>query len=147
MAKKALKNYETIFILDSLADDEKIESQVKKYSDFLTKNKSEITNIERWGRRKFAYPIKKKHTGYYVSIEFSSDTDIVAKLDRVYHLDENVLRYLTVSYDKKTMNERKTYFEKKQIEQATREQEAAEESAVPPKEETGIEQAQEENKV
>jgi small subunit ribosomal protein S6 len=147
MAKKAEKNYETIFILDSLADDDKIESQIKKYSDFLTKNGSEVNNIERWGRRKFAYPIKKKHTGFYVSIEFSSGADIVAKLDRVYHLDENVLRYLTVSYDKKTMNERKIYFEKKQIDLATREQEAAKESAERPTEETGVEQAQEENKV
>jgi small subunit ribosomal protein S6 len=147
MAKKAVKNYETIFILDSLADDDKIESQIKKYSDFLTKNGSEVTNTDRWGRRKFAYPIKKKHTGFYVSIEFASGADIVAKLDRVYHLDENVLRYLTVSYDKKTINKRKIYFEKKQIEQATREQEAAEESAEPPKEESGVEQAQEENKV
>lgn len=129
MAKKDTRNYETIFILDSAAEEDRIESQIQKYVNFITKNKSEIVNIDRWGRRKFAYPIKKKHTGYYVSIEFTSEPGIIAKLDRTYHLDDSVLRYLTVSYNRKTMAERKTYFEKKQLEQAAREQEAAEQSA------------------
>ena len=147
MAKKALKNYETIFILDSIADEDKIESQIQKYVAFLTKNGSEIVNIDRWGRRKFTYPIKKKHTGYYVSIEFASDTEITAKLERTYHLDENVLRYLTVCYDKKTLAVRKTYFDKKQQEIAYRAQETAGESADQHEEEPSVEQPQEENKV
>ena len=148
MAKKDTRNYETIFILDSAAEEDRIESQIQKYVNFITKNNSEIVNIDRWGRRKFAYPIKKKHTGYYVSIEFTSEPGIITKLDRTYHLDDNVLRYLTVSYDKKTMAERKTYFEKKQIEQAAKEQEAAEQSAEQEKaDETVAESSSEEKKV
>ena len=147
MANKALKNYETIFILDSVADEDKIESQIQKYVNFLTKNGSEIVNIDKWGRRKFTYPIKKKHTGYYVAIEFASGTDITSKLDRTYHLDENVLRYLTVCYDKKTLAERKTYFEKKQIELANRAQETAGESAGHHEEAPTAKEPQEENKV
>jgi small subunit ribosomal protein S6 len=149
MAKIDTRNYETIFILDSAAEEDRIESQIQKYVNFLTKNKSEIVNIDRWGRRKFAYPIKKKHTGYYVSIEFTSGPGMIAKLDRNYHLDDNVLRYLTVSYDRKTMGERKTYFEKKQLEQAAKEQEAAEEQSAEKekKDETVAESSSEENKV
>jgi small subunit ribosomal protein S6 len=148
MAKTDTRNYETIFILDSAADEDKIESQIQKYVNFLTKNTSEIVNIDRWGRRKFAYPIKKKHTGYYVSIEFTSGPGIITKLDRTYHLDDNVLRYLTVSYNKKTMAERKTYFEKKQLEQAAREQEAADQSAEQEQaDESPVESSSEENKV
>jgi small subunit ribosomal protein S6 len=148
MAKKDTRNYETIFILDSAAEDDKIESQIQKYVNFLTKNNSEVVNIDRWGRRKFAYSIKKKHTGYYVSIEFTSGPGIISKLDRTYHLDDNVLRYLTVGYDKKTMGERKTYFEKKQLEQAAREQEAADQSAEQEQaDESPVESSSEENKV
>jgi small subunit ribosomal protein S6 len=148
MAKKDTRNYETIFILDSAAEEDKIETQIQKYVNFITKNNSEVVNIDRWGRRKFAYPIKKKHTGYYVSIEFTSEPGIIEKLDRTYHLDDSVLRYLTVSYDRKTMAERKTYFEKKQQEQAAKEQEAAEQSARQEKaDETVAESSGEENKV
>jgi small subunit ribosomal protein S6 len=148
MAKTDTRNYETIFILDSAADEDKIESQIQKYVSFLAKNESEVGNIDRWGRRKFAYPIKKKHTGYYVSIEFTSGPGIISKLDRTYHLDDNVLRYLTVGYDKKTMAERKTYFEKKQIEQAAKEQDIAEESAEQERtDESPAESSGEENQV
>lgn len=121
------KTYETIFILDALLDDEKVESIIQKYSAFLTKNDCSIVNIDKWGRRKFAYQIKKKHTGFYISIEFIGPADVVAKLERQYHLDDNILRYLSVSFDKRTVSERKAYFEKKaQLEAEYREREAAE---------------------
>ena len=148
MTKKATRNYETIIILDSIAEEDKIESQIQKYAAFLTKNDSEIVNIDRWGRKKFAYQIKKKHTGYYVSIEFTSGPDVVAKLERAYHLDENVLRFLTIAYDKKTLSERKQYFEKKAVELAKQEErETAEQSAVTEKREAEEETPQKENKV
>jgi small subunit ribosomal protein S6 len=120
------KTYETIFIVDAILDDEKIESIIQKYSSFLIKNEGSIVNIDKWGRRKFAYQIKKKHTGYYISIEFTGNSSAVAKLERQYHLDDNILRYLTVSFDKRTLTERKGYFEKKaQFEAEYREREAA----------------------
>ena len=120
------KNYETIFILDAVLDDEKIESIIQKYSAFIIKNDGSIVNIDKWGRRKFAYLIKKKHTGFYISVEFTGDATLVSKLERQYHLDENILRYLTVSFDKRTLAERKGYFEKKaQLEAEYREREAA----------------------
>ena len=145
------KTYETIFILDALLDDEKVESIIQKYSAFLTKNNCSIVNIDKWGRRKFAYQIKKKHTGFYISVEFIGMADVVAKLERQFHLDENILRYLTVSFDKRTVSERKAYFEKKaQLEAEYREREAAEalkkamadEAAQHPVEENTVEQKQ-----
>jgi small subunit ribosomal protein S6 len=143
MPNKATRNYETIIILDSVADEDKIEAQIQKYVAFLTKNGSEIKNIDRWGRKKFAYQIKKKHTGYYVSIEFASGPDIVAKLDRAYHLDENVLRFLTISFDKKTLGERKLYFEKKAVEITKQEERvSAEETAIEEKREADKHEAE-----
>ncbi len=127
-SNELIKTYETIFILDALLDDEKVDQIIQKYSAFITKNGCSMINTDKWGRRKFAYQIKKKHTGFYVSIEFTGQADAVAKLERQYHLDDNILRYLTVSFDKRTIAERKAYFEKKaQLEAEYREREAAEE--------------------
>ena len=64
--------YETTFILDSILEDDKVDAIVSKYTNFLTKNGSEIVKSEKWGRRKFTYPIKKRQTGHYVTIEFTS---------------------------------------------------------------------------
>lgn len=118
-----LRNYETIFILDSMLDDSKVDSITDKYADFLTKAGCTITKTDKWGRKKLAYPIKKKLTGYIVSIEFQGTPDSIAKLEKTYHLDENILRYLTNYFDKNTLLERQRYFDRK-AEAATREREA-----------------------
>ena len=122
---KETRSYETIFILDPLLDDGKIDSITAKYTDFLTKEGCTITKTDKWGRKKFAYPIRKLLTGYFVSIEFQGNPEVIAKLEKVYHLDENILRHLTNHFDKKTLTERQKYFEKKESEAAFREREAA----------------------
>ncbi len=123
MSKKAHKYYETTFIVDSIYEDERVDSIVNKYSNFFKKNEGEVLKTEKWGRRKLAYPIKKKATGSYVSIEFTADPSVIAKLERAYHLDDDILRFLTVSFDKKTLEERNAYLVKK--EQIMKEREAA----------------------
>ena len=115
--------YETTFILDSILEDDKVDAIVSKYTNFLTKNASEIVKTEKWGRKKLAYPIKKRQTGHYVTIEFTSESDLIAKLERAYHLDDNILRFLNIAFDKKTLGERNAYFQKK--EELAREREAS----------------------
>lgn len=122
---KETRNYETIFLMDSIFEDEKLDAIVTKYENFLAKNGGEVKTTEKWGRKKLAYPIKNKYTAHYVSIEFSAPSDLMAKLERAYHLDDDVLRFLTVCFDKKTFGERKVYFDRKQADAVKREQEAA----------------------
>lgn len=114
MSKKGHKYYETTFIVDSILEDDRLESIVNKYTTFFTKNEGEVLKTEKWGRRKLAYAIKKKPTGSYVSIEFTADPSVIAKLERAYHLDDDILRFLTVSFDKKTLEERNVYLIKKE---------------------------------
>ncbi len=123
MSKKAHKHYETTFIVDSIFEDERVDSIINKYSSFFTKNEGEVLKSEKWGRRKLAYPVKKKVTGSYVSIEFTAEPSVIGKLERAYHLDDDILRFLTVSFDKKTLVERNAYLVKK--EQILKEREAA----------------------
>ncbi len=123
MSKKADKYYETTFIVDSIFEDERVDSIVNKYVNFFKKNEGEVIKSEKWGRRKLAYPIKKRVTGSYVSIEFTADPSVITKLERAYHLDDDILRFLTVTFDKKTLEERNVYLIKK--EQIMKEREAA----------------------
>jgi len=108
-----MRYYETTIILDPLLDDEKVTEVTEKYAQFLTGEGCLVRKTEKSGRKKFAYPIKNRRTGTFVSIEFEGKPGMVSKLERAYHLDENVLRYLTVSFDRKTLVERQKYFQKK----------------------------------
>jgi small subunit ribosomal protein S6 len=112
--------YETTFIVDSILEDEKVDAIITRYNNFFTKNDGEVVKTEKWGRRKLTYPIKKRVTGSYITFEFSADPSIIAKLERTYHLDDDVLRFLTVSYDKKSLETRNTYLARKEAEDKAR---------------------------
>jgi ribosomal protein S6 len=62
--------------------------------------------MNRWGRKRLAYAISKKTTGYYVNIEFDAPGSMIALLERSYQLDELILRYLTIRLSKNALKAR-----------------------------------------
>lgn len=100
------KIYETTFIANATLDDAQIDQIVDRFKEFLTKNGSEIRVLEKWGRKRLAYPIEKKNNGFYTICEFNAPADIIAKLERYYALDENVMRFLTVQLSEKMIKAR-----------------------------------------
>jgi small subunit ribosomal protein S6 len=100
--------YETTFIVNASLDDHQIDTVIDKVKDLITKNGGEIREFVKWGRKRFAYPIKKKNNGFYVVIEFSAPGEVIAKLERHYFLDESILRYLSLVLDKRALAARTT---------------------------------------
>lgn len=100
--------YECTFIVNPGLDDAQIESTVKMAEDTITKNGGEIVNIEHVGRRRLAYPIAKKHNGYYISVEFEAEGRIIEKVERFLTLDENVMRFLTVNLDARELEAKRS---------------------------------------
>jgi small subunit ribosomal protein S6 len=95
--------YESVIILNATLEDLQIDAEVEKIKDFIQKNTGEIRAVEKWGRRRLAYAIKKKNNGFYVLYEFKAPGDLIAKLERQYHLNENIIRFLTIELDKKAL--------------------------------------------
>ena len=55
--------------------------------------------MQEWGKRKLAFPIRKRAMGVYYLFEYESDGDMAAKLERMFKLNQNVLRYLIAQRD------------------------------------------------
>jgi len=88
--------YESTFILKGSLEEEAQNSIVSKLEETITKNGGTLIETERWGRRKLAYDIEKENHGMYYSLHFRAPGAVIAKLERVYQLDENVVRWLTL---------------------------------------------------
>jgi small subunit ribosomal protein S6 len=88
--------YETVFVLDPSLDDKTIQKEIKKVEALITDHKGEVLKIDKWGKKRFAYPIKKKHEGFYTLVLFEGEGKIPKELERAYNLNELCLRYLTV---------------------------------------------------
>lgn len=125
MEPQRKKVYETTFIVNATLDDAQIDQTIERLGEFLTKNEAEIRTLDKWGRKRLAYPIQKKNNGFYTVCEFSGPSDIVGKLERYYHLEENIMRFLTIQLSEKMLKARQ-----EQERRATAQAEAA--SPAPP---------------
>lgn len=93
------KQYESTVIINATLDDAQIEQVVTRIAETITKGGGTIAAVNKWGRKRLAYPIGKKSNGYYVCYEFSAPSALIATLERSYQLDEMILRYLTIVLD------------------------------------------------
>ena len=52
-----------------------------------------VDDIDRWGRKRFAYEIANQHEGYYVVVRFHAEPLVQAELDRTLKLADEVIRH------------------------------------------------------
>jgi len=94
-------NYEVTFIVDPVLSGDEIKATAQTYEDQLKQEGVSITHIDEMGLRQLAYPIRKKFSGVYYSIEFSSETGhAIPKVELALRRDERIMRFLTVRLDK-----------------------------------------------
>ena len=98
--KSFKSDYETTFILTPELSEDEQKQAADKFVKLIRDNGGEIINIEHWGMRKLAYPIKKHNNGYYTYIEFRIEGDFIRRLDQEYRYDDRIMRFLTVNLDK-----------------------------------------------
>jgi len=95
---KAFSSYETIFVVNLSRGEEGVKELVEKFKDLIAAN-GEITEVNEWGKRKFAYPIQDMNEGYYVLVNFKAPADFPAELDRIYKITEGIMRSIIVKKD------------------------------------------------
>ena len=88
--------YETTYILKSDVSDDQAKVLLEKIKGIIQQHQGEVQVVEDWGRRRFAYPIKKETRGLYTYILYSGNNSLVAEIERNLRIAENVLRFLTV---------------------------------------------------
>jgi small subunit ribosomal protein S6 len=91
-----LREYELVMVIDPEADEERVTATVDRVSQFVTTRGGEMTEVNHWGRRKLAYPIKKHLEGNYIVTHFRLGPSQTAELEAGLRLSEEVLRHLLV---------------------------------------------------
>ncbi len=94
-----MNKYETIIIVDPKLDDEACNAVADKFANMITSANGTVEAVDAWGRRKLAYPIQKNLEGYYVKIDFTSSSEFVGELTRVYNITDEVIKHIVVKKD------------------------------------------------
>jgi small subunit ribosomal protein S6 len=97
----AMRHYELTFIVDPVLSNEEIQSIRQTYEDQVKKQGCRIVHVDDMGLKQLAYPINKRNSGIYYTIEFEAENGTpIAALELALRRDERIMRYLTIALDK-----------------------------------------------
>ncbi len=93
--EKVMNSYESLFVVDLSNGEEAAKETVAKFTNLIAEN-GEIIDIADWGKRRLAYLINDMSEGYYTVVTFKAPADFIAELDRLFNIDEAVMRKLVI---------------------------------------------------
>lgn len=98
-----LKNknlYEGMYILSATLSDDARHKALDKIQKGITSREGEIHKIHEQGRKRLAYDIGGHREGYYFIIYFDVNPAAINELWQEYHLNEDLVRFMTIRADK-----------------------------------------------
>ncbi|MEN6374320.1 MAG: 30S ribosomal protein S6 [Smithella sp.] len=91
-----MKRYEIVAIVKADLADDDLAAIIERSQAIITDRKGVIAKVEKWGKRRLAYEIKKQKDGFYFLIDFAGDGPIVAEIERNFKIDDRILKFMTV---------------------------------------------------
>jgi len=103
-----MRKYELMLAINPQFEEEELASLIEKVKKIISKEKGEVTNINKWGKRKLAYEIKDFTEAIYVVMKFNIDELSISEFERVLKLEEKIIRYLlTLQKEEKPVKTKK----------------------------------------
>lgn len=96
MTKQRKHLYEGMYILSATLSDDARQKALEKVSQGISSRTGEVHKIFDQGRKKLAFEINGRREGYYYLIYFSIPTKHMNEIWREYHLNEDLIRFLTI---------------------------------------------------
>lgn len=90
-----MPSYELTYILRPL-DEVALNALNERVASLISSSGGQVTARNDWGKRRFAFPIRKINEGYYVSLQVTLPPQAVRTVERALQLNDEVLRYLVI---------------------------------------------------
>ncbi len=95
-----MRDYELVVIISPDVTEENLPTVTERIGQWIAAGGGEVTNLNVWGRRKMAFPIRDYHEGTYAATQFRMLPKATPELERSLKLAEDVLRYSLVRMGK-----------------------------------------------
>ena len=92
-----MKAYELLFFVAPSIDEDSRAAVMKRIETTIADGKGTVDNVDVWGKRKLAYEINGLTDGDYTLIDFHTDPQSIAELDRVLRINDAVVRHMIVA--------------------------------------------------
>jgi small subunit ribosomal protein S6 len=97
--EKKLQEYELVYIVNPEATEEAMETRINNISQFITGKEGVVDAVDKWGKKRLAYPIKHFLEGNYVLTKFKLAPARSKELEASLRISEDILRHLLIKVD------------------------------------------------
>src|SRR5438552_17325092 len=94
------REYESVFICPVDLTDGAMDALLARFQKVVTDASGKLGTIEKWGRRKLTYVIRRQKEGFYIYWTFSAPAAAVKVLNDLYQVTDGVLRHIVVRLEK-----------------------------------------------
>jgi len=91
-----MRHYETTYILRPNLGEEQFTEIIDRTNAIVANDGGAIICLDRWGIKRLAFEINKEVQGYYVYMNYAAPGKTVDEIERIFRIDDRVIRYLTV---------------------------------------------------
>ena len=94
-----MRSYEVMFIAHPDLDDASLNTLLDRAKGWVTSTGGQVAQVDLWGRRRLAYPIRKQNEGQYVLMQTQMSAAGTSELERNLRLNEQVMRFQIIRTD------------------------------------------------
>ena len=91
-----MRPYEVMVILDTSLEEDAIRATLDRATKVVAGGGGLVGRVERLGRRRFAYELHHRTEGYYAVVEITAQPAVIADLDRMLGLADEVVRHKVI---------------------------------------------------
>jgi small subunit ribosomal protein S6 len=96
-----MTKYEMMFIARTDVPEEEIEKLNAQMESVVSGAGGKVEKIDKMGRRRLAYRVKKQREGLYILFTFEGNGDTVREFERRLKVTDTVIKYLAVRVDER----------------------------------------------
>lgn len=89
-----MRNYELAYVVDPDQDEASLEALEEKVKGWVVAAGGKVGKVDRWGKRRLAYPVNKQTEGFYYVLSTEMPPGAGALVERDLRLTEQILRYM-----------------------------------------------------
>ena len=93
------RTYEIMFIVRPDVEEAALDKLIEGFSGNVTNGGGEIKSVEKMGRRRLAYTVRKFNDGIYVLLVVSAQGSLITEIERRLRVSEQVIKFITVRMD------------------------------------------------
>ena len=91
-----MRKFETLLLLSPELSADNREGIINALTAIIAREKGVMVEVDNWGMRDLAYPVRKLMRGFYVRLVYQAPAELIAELERIVRITDGIFKFVTV---------------------------------------------------